>query len=132
METVDTHGTFEQAIESSTESVQAIARQLRELIVEIYPNVVEVPWPHQKTIGYGVGPKKMSEHFCYLAPQTDRVNLGFFHGVNLRDPEELLEGTGKKLRHIKVNSIEEATDKSTRDFLSQSVEERLRELGRPR
>jgi hypothetical protein len=31
------------------------------------PDVVEVPWPRQRVIGYGVGPKKMSEHFCYVA-----------------------------------------------------------------
>jgi hypothetical protein len=31
------------------------------------PDVVRVVWPHQKTVGYGVGPKKMSEHYAYLA-----------------------------------------------------------------
>jgi hypothetical protein len=32
------------------------------------PGVTEVPWVAQKSAGYGVGPKKMSEHFCYIAP----------------------------------------------------------------
>ena len=31
------------------------------------PDLVRVVWSHQKTVGYGVGPKKMSEHYAYLA-----------------------------------------------------------------
>jgi len=56
METVDTHGTFEQALSGSSEQVKEIAERLRALIIEVYPGVVEVPWPKQKIIGYGVGP----------------------------------------------------------------------------
>lgn len=129
MKTIDTYGTFEQAINESSHEVQTIARRLRELVIELYPPVVEVPWPHQKTVGYGVGPKKMSEHFCYLAPQRDRVNLGFFHGANLMDPDELLEGTGKKLRHIKVRSIDDAERGAIRDLLKHSIQERQAALG---
>ena len=44
---------------------------------------------------YGVGPKKMSEHFCYIAPQKYYVNLGFMYGADLPDPNGLLEGSGK-------------------------------------
>jgi hypothetical protein len=100
MKTVDTHGSFDEALSGSSSDVEEIARRLRDLIIEVYPEVVEVPWPKQKIIGYGVGPKKMSEHFCYIAAQRDYVNLGFYYGVDLPDPEDLLEGTGKKLRHI--------------------------------
>jgi hypothetical protein len=56
--------------EASTE-VQAIAYDARALLAEVMPDITEVPWSHQKTVGYGVGPRKMSEHFCYLAPQKD-------------------------------------------------------------
>ena len=78
MKTVDTHGTFDEAISGTISQVEHIARQLRGLIIEIYPDVVEVPWPNQKIIGYGVGPKKMSDHFCYIAAQREYVNLGFY------------------------------------------------------
>ena len=130
METITTHGNFDQVIEDAAPEVQAIATQLRDLIIEIYPAVVEVPWPHQKTVGYGVGPKKMSEHFCYLAPQKTRVNLGFFHGSELADPEKLLDGTGKKLRHIKIESKDQADQPEIRALLMRSLEERQASLGK--
>jgi len=30
------------------------------------------------------------------------VNVGFFHGAFLKDPAGLLEGTGKRMRHVKL------------------------------
>lgn len=37
-----------------------------------------------------------------MAAFTDHVNVGFFHGAALPDPAGLLEGTGKRMRHVKV------------------------------
>jgi hypothetical protein len=102
---------------------------LRRLILEVYPEVVEVPWPKQKIIGYGVGPKKMSEHFCYIGVYRNHVNLGFYYGATLEDPDGLLEGTGKKLRHIKVRDVEQAKGASLRNLVSKSLEERRLALG---
>jgi len=76
-----------------------LAARTRALITDVYPEVVEVPWPRQNVAGYGVGPKKMSEHFCYIALHDDHVNLGFNQDAELPDPEGLLEGPGKMLRH---------------------------------
>ena len=36
------------------------------------------------------------------------VNLGFYQGVDLADPKELLEGTGARMRHVKIRSIDGA------------------------
>jgi hypothetical protein len=129
VKTVDTHGTFEEALSGSTDMVQEIAGRLRLLIMEVNPDVVEVPWPKQKIIGYGVGPKKMTEHFCYIGAFKGHVNLGFYYGAHLPDPAGLLEGTGKNLRHIKVKSIEEAEQPALRDLLQASLEERVKVLG---
>jgi hypothetical protein len=129
METVDTHGTFEEAISGSSSQVAEIAERLRALVIEVYPNVVEVPWPKQKIIGYGVGPKKMSEHFCYIGAFKAHVNLGFYYGAALPDPEGLMEGTGKNLRHIKVRKGEEIDRPAVRDILEASLEERKETLG---
>lgn len=39
--------------------------------------------------------------FAYVNVFKAHVNLGFFHGADLDDPLHLLEGTGKRMRHIK-------------------------------
>ena len=69
---------------------------LRRLIREAAPNLEEVLKWGQPCYVAG------RENVLYLAPIADRVNFGFFRGADLRDPQHLLDGTGKKLRHVKV------------------------------
>jgi hypothetical protein len=40
--------------------------------------------------------------FGYVNVFRARANVGFFHGAELDDPKRLLEGTGKRMRHVKV------------------------------
>ena len=40
--------------------------------------------------------------FAYVAAFTSHVNVGFFQGASLRDPAELLRGTGQRMRHVKL------------------------------
>ena len=40
--------------------------------------------------------------FGYVAAYKDHVNVGFFFGALLMDPSRLLEGTGKRGRHVKL------------------------------
>ena len=40
--------------------------------------------------------------FAYVNAFTAHVNVGFFRGAELADPDRLLEGTGKFIRHVKV------------------------------
>ncbi|MGD9092147.1 MAG: DUF1801 domain-containing protein [Anaerolineales bacterium] len=129
MKSGTTHGTFNEAISGSSSRVVEIAKRLRELIIEVYPDVVEVPWAKQGIIGYGVGPKKMSEHFCYIAAFRDHVNLGFYYGAGLSDPEGLLDGTGKKMRHIKVRDIEMVKQPAIRRMIEAALDERMTALG---
>ena len=117
---IDTSGTFDDVISSVSPTIQAIARDVRLMIADVLPGVTEVPWAKQKTVGYGVGPKKMSEHFCYIAPQTAHLNLGFFYGVHLDDPQGLLEGTGIALRHIKISAREDLRNPAIRKILIQA------------
>ncbi|HEX5579358.1 MAG TPA: DUF1801 domain-containing protein, partial [Candidatus Limnocylindria bacterium] len=94
---------WESALERTTDDGRAAADAIRALIRRVDPQVVEVVWPHQGTVGWGVGPKKMSEHYAYLAVHATHVNLGFYRGASLPDPAGLLTGTGKAMRHIPIN-----------------------------
>ena len=62
----------------------------------------------------------MTEHFCYIAPQSKHINLGFMYGAELDDPDGLLEGTGKLLRHIKIRSVDDLRVPAVRGLIEQS------------
>ena len=40
--------------------------------------------------------------FGYVNAFKAHVNVGFFRGADIADPESLLEGTGKFMRHVKL------------------------------
>jgi hypothetical protein len=40
--------------------------------------------------------------FAYVNAFTAHASVGFFRGAALRDPEGLLEGEGKRMRHVKL------------------------------
>ena len=40
--------------------------------------------------------------FCYVNAFTAHVNVGFFLGAEMADPQGLLEGTGRFMRHVKL------------------------------
>jgi hypothetical protein len=40
--------------------------------------------------------------FGYVNVYKSHVNVGFYAGADLADPKSLLQGTGKRMRHVKV------------------------------
>ncbi len=48
--------------------------------------------------------------FVYVNAFKAHVNVGFFHGAELHDPGNLLEGTGRFMRHVKIRPGESFDD----------------------
>ncbi len=50
--------------------------------------------------------------FAYANAFTSHVNVGFFRGAELDDPDGLLEGTGKFMRHVKLRPGQPLNDEA--------------------
>ncbi len=86
--------------------VRAIAKELRAVARKKMPKAQE--FIYQDAIRYSFS-ESTFDQICYILPQRKGyVNFGFFFGGALRDPEKLLIGEGKRLRHVKVWSVAEA------------------------
>ena len=109
--------------------VGILVRAADELIRRTDPDVVRVVWPHQRTVGYGVGPRKMSEHYAYLAIYDRHLNLGCNYGARL-DDDGLLQGTGQNMRKMTVRRVEDLDDPRLVPLLRAARQERLEALGR--
>jgi hypothetical protein len=115
--------TFKEFLKTIDPQLQGICSKLRDNIITLDPDYVELVWKNQGIASYGMGPKKMSEHYVYIAPQKNYVNLGFYHGTSLSNPKGLLEGTGKRLRHIKIKSEDETRDRKIKDLITEAIAE---------
>ena len=74
----------------------AMARQWFERMRQCGDEVREVLHEGCPTACFGDAP------FGYVNVFKSHVNVGFFHGASLRDPARLLQGEGKRMRHVKL------------------------------
>lgn len=114
-------GTIAELLALTPEELRPVVTRLRELVHDVDPRAVEVVRLGDRAATYGVGPRKMKDGYAYIAPQRGWVNLGFYQGAALDDPSGLLEGTGKKLRHVKVRTPEEVDNPALKALLATAV-----------
>jgi hypothetical protein len=55
--------------------------------------------------------------FGYVNAFANHVNVGFFHGSALPDPARLLEGSGKRMRHVKLRPGQELDSAALADLI---------------
>ena len=123
-------GTFDDLLAATEERLRPILHALRQTIRDIHPEACEVVRLGDRAANYGVGPRKMLDGYAYLMPQRAWVNLGFYQGVGLPDPERLLDGTGVKMRHVKVRSLDDARRPALRALVAAALAERRAAVGR--
>lgn len=122
-------GSFEDLLEITKEPMRPVAAALRSMVLSVHPDAVEVVRLGDRAATYGVGPKKMSEGHTYVLPYDSWVNLGFYRATDLPDPHGLLEGSGAKMRHVKVRSVDEAAHPALRELVAAALAERRESLG---
>ncbi|WP_160725612.1 DUF1801 domain-containing protein [Bacillus sp. USDA818B3_A] len=97
--------TVEMLIESFPTQIREIIEVLRSVAKANMPGAYE--FVYHNALNYKL-PESPGTWICYISAQRNYVRLGFFFGANLLDPKKRLEGTGKRMRHIKVRTVVEA------------------------
>jgi hypothetical protein len=69
--------------------------------------------------------------FAYLNVFKSHVNVGFFNGTALPDPARLLEGTGKRMRHVKLRSGHETPAAALRALIAAAYLDGRERAARP-
>ena len=62
--------------------------------------------------------------FAYVNVFTAHMSVGFFQGARLKDPEGLLQGTGKFMRHVKLRAGEDEATTKRRSRFPEGMTER--------
>ena len=60
--------------------------------------------------------------FAYVAAYSAHVSVGFFHGAALDDPAGLLQGSGKRMRHVKLKPDADHDDAGLRRLIRDACE----------
>ena len=98
-----------------------LALALRELVLAEAPEAEEVLYSvYAEVIVFKLPARKRAA--CYIAAYSRHVNLGFYFGAELPDPHGVLEGTGKKMRHIRFDSPEDLRHSYLRGYIRSAME----------
>src|SRR5262249_22656654 len=73
-----------------------------------------------------------TDSFVYVAAYPKGVNISFWDGTALPDPDRLLEVTGKRSRHVKIRAAVDLARPAVRDLIRAAIEFARRPEGRPR
>jgi hypothetical protein len=112
---------FRQILEGRSDLVRELAMAARALMFDVLPGAVEVVWVPQKSAGYGVGPRKMSDQFAWILPASAHVALAFPAGTRLDDPGGLLQGTGKSIRNVRLSTTDDVRSPALRTLVEQAL-----------
>jgi hypothetical protein len=91
--------------------VVALALALRKKVLTAAPMATETIYDAYNAVAIGYSfTGRLKEGFCHIAVYPQHVNLGFNWGTELPDPHKLLEGTGKRTRHVTLRNLSDVKD----------------------
>jgi hypothetical protein len=114
---------FETLLGSSSPEVAATARALRAAIVAAFPDAVQSIDMPDRLLAFGTG-SAMRAFLFAIIPHTAHVNLQLADGADLPNPDGLIEGTGKRIRHVKIRSVEAAGSPAVRAVIDAQLAQR--------
>jgi hypothetical protein len=104
--------------------IASLALALREVVLEEAPAAIEsLVNGYAVAIGFSFTGKPMKDGFCHVVTYRNCVNLGFNRGALLADPGGILEGSGKLIRHLRINDYDDLDRPLVRRFLRAAIEQ---------
>ncbi len=110
-------------LEAYDRPIGDLALALREIILEEVPHASESIYQvYTIAIWFGFS-GKMKDMFCFITTSARHINLGFPRGSTLPDPNGVLEGEGKAMRHIKFANLRDLERPFVRRYIRASIEQ---------
>jgi Domain of unknown function (DU1801) len=102
--------------------ITKLALATRKLVFEEAPDSTELIYDAYNAVATGFGfTGRLSECFVHIAVYAKWVNLGFHRGSELEDPDGVLQGTGRLIRHIRVSELQDLDKPVVRAFVRAAI-----------
>lgn len=114
-------------LERHSEGVRATFGALCDLVREVMPDATEQLDLPDRLVAFGFGPPggtRLRDLAVALIPHASHVNLQLADGALLDDPTGIVEGTGKRIRHVKCRSVADVARPALRTLLEDQAQRR--------
>ncbi len=116
------HPDFQHFLDFKSKEIIDLYTDLRSYLLDINSECIELLYhTHALTSVYTLSPK-LSDGYCMIPIYTNHLNLGFHKGTLLDDPQSLLQGTGKWIRHIPINHKSDYRNKEVKDLIKNAID----------
>ena len=120
MPTKESKSDFYKLISKYSPAVRVLTKKTRLLVLEILPDANEKTYFGWSNTWYGTSEKNADAVFS-ISPMKEYVQLFFLRGTELSDPDGLLKGTGKKLRHVNIHIAADLKRPALRRLMKRAV-----------
>ena len=104
----------EEFLSNYPDQIQKITEEVRHMARRAMPAAHE--FLYYDAVNYSLSDSPL-ERICYISPAQTQVTLGFLFGTQLDDKHHLLQGIGKRARHIKIRTLEEARNPALKELV---------------
>jgi hypothetical protein len=114
-------------LDACSDEVRAIFLAVRDLVGDVMPDAGEQVDLPDRLLAFGFGPPggvRMRGLAVALIPHAAHVNVQLADGALLDDPTGIVEGTGKRIRHVKCRTLEDVTRPALRSLLADQAARR--------
>ena len=111
---------WDEVLSSHRPDVVAAARAVQTVILEELPGIVVHFDRGNGLLALGTSSAMRDLRFA-LIPHAGWLNLQLADGGSLPDPEGRIEGTGKRIRHVKLRNADAAADPAVRAIVRAQV-----------
>jgi hypothetical protein len=103
-------------------SITDLTLATRALVLSEAPEAAELIYDAYNAVASGYSfTGRPSDAFIHIAAYAGWVNLGFNHGSLLPDPQKLLQGSGKWVRHIRIADVRDLKKPAVRQFVKAAI-----------
>src|SRR5436305_1946554 len=115
--------------------IRNLSVELRALVLEEMAPCYEIIYDAYSAVAIGYGTSdRLRDGVFHIAVYSNHVNLGFNDGGSLDDPKGILQGSGKQIRHITIETAEDLERPELRTYIRRARKKALadaRKLGEP-
>ena len=126
------HPDFQTFLDHKSGSLIELYHDVRSFLLEIKPDANELLYhTHALTSVYSLS-EKLGHAYCHIPIYSGHLNLGFNRGAILPDPDGVLQGTGKWIRHIPVRKPTDYRNNQVRHLVEAAIKVAQEDLeGKP-
>ena len=114
-------------LDRHTPAVREVFHAVRALVREVMPDAVEQLDLPDRVLAFGFGPPggvRLRGLAVGLIPHAAHVNVQLADGALLPDATGIVEGTGKRIRHVKCRTLEDVARPALRTLLVEQASRR--------